>query len=148
MAKKHKRRKKRAKSEPVEVQIPPEEGLRTSQEQRMRQAEANMQRARIHAMMNHGFNREEWRDGARECIKKATGFDAYTHQLTTGEALALKMDCFVIAGTGAGKTIPFTLPLLMTKEKERMVWVFSPLKELQRDQVRPEQTHSRYLTQH
>jgi ATP-dependent helicase YprA (DUF1998 family) len=129
--------KKRVKAEPIDVELPQEPPAGTSQEERMRRSEKNMQRARIVAMMNKGFNREEWRDLAAECVKKATGYDAYSHQLNTGEALALGMDCLVVAGTGTGKTMAFTLPVMMAKEGEwRMVWVFSPLKELQWDQVR------------
>jgi bloom syndrome protein len=39
----------------------------------------------------------------------------------------------VVAGTGAGKTIPFMMPLLLHPEK--FVLIISPLKILQEDQV-------------
>lgn len=37
----------------------------------------------------------------------------YDWQLDAAEALILGFDCVVVAGTGAGKTIPFTLPLFV-----------------------------------
>ena len=37
----------------------------------------------------------------------------YDWQLDAAEALVLGLNCVVIAGTGAGKTIPFVLPLFM-----------------------------------
>jgi bloom syndrome protein len=45
----------------------------------------------------------------------------------------LGLDLVVIAGTGAGKTMPFMMPLLLDKKK---VIIVSPLKVLQADQVR------------
>ena len=35
----------------------------------------------------------------------------YDWQLDAAKALILGLDCVVVAGTGAGKTIPFMLPL-------------------------------------
>lgn len=46
----------------------------------------------------------------------------------------LGLDVLVIAGTGAGKTIPFMMPLLLMREKFSLI--ISPLKVLQEDQVR------------
>jgi len=50
------------------------------------------------------------------------------------EAILLGLDTVVIAGTGAGKTMPFVMPLLLDKKKKAIV--ISPLKILQADQVR------------
>ena len=36
----------------------------------------------------------------------------YPWQLDMAKAIMLGLDCIVIAGTGAGKTIPFVLPFL------------------------------------
>jgi bloom syndrome protein len=58
----------------------------------------------------------------------------YEWQIDVSEALVLGLDSVVIAGTGAGKTIPFMMPLLLFREK--FVLVISPLKILQEDQVR------------
>jgi bloom syndrome protein len=49
------------------------------------------------------------------------------------EAILLGLDTVIIAGTRAGKTIPFMLPLLLHKDK--LMIVISPLKVLQQDQV-------------
>jgi ATP-dependent helicase YprA (DUF1998 family) len=40
----------------------------------------------------------------------------------------------VIAGTGAGKTMPFAMPLV-DDTKSKMVLVISPLNELEHEQV-------------
>ncbi|PPQ85606.1 hypothetical protein CVT24_012363 [Panaeolus cyanescens] len=61
------------------------------------------------------------------------GFSAHDWQLKVTEALLLKLDCIVIAGTGSGKTIPFMIPLLADPSKK--VIIISPLKVLQDDQV-------------
>ena len=55
-------------------------------------------------------------------------------QLDVAECLLLGIDCEVIAATGAGKTLPFVLPLLVRPDK--MVIILSPLDALELDQVR------------
>ncbi|KAG6847807.1 hypothetical protein H0H93_005888 [Arthromyces matolae] len=55
------------------------------------------------------------------------------YQLDVTEALLLSLDCTVIAGTGAGKTMPFMMPCLLHPGKK--VVVISPLKILQADQA-------------
>ncbi|KAJ7088948.1 hypothetical protein C8R44DRAFT_540780, partial [Mycena epipterygia] len=55
----------------------------------------------------------------------------YEWQIDVSEAIALGLDAVVIAGTGAGKTIPFMMPLLLHPQK--FVLVISPLKILQED---------------
>ena len=47
----------------------------------------------------------------------------------------LGLDCVVIAGTGSGKTMPFWMPLLLDKNRDKMVVVISPLNELEAEQV-------------
>lgn len=69
----------------------------------------------------------------REELKSRTGMVAYDWQLDVAEALLLGLDCSVIAGTGAGKTIPFILPLLA--ETKKVVIIISPLNALEEDQV-------------
>jgi ATP-dependent helicase YprA (DUF1998 family) len=66
--------------------------------------------------------------------ERESRFSPHDWQLDVAEALLLGIDSVVIAGTGSGKTIPFMLPLLLNPEK--MVLIISPLKVLQRDQVR------------
>jgi superfamily II DNA helicase RecQ len=59
----------------------------------------------------------------------------YEWQTDVTEALLLGLDCIVIAGTGAGKTMPFGMPLLLDEAKDKMVVVISPLNELEAEQV-------------
>ncbi|KAJ7604309.1 hypothetical protein DFH06DRAFT_926014, partial [Mycena polygramma] len=53
-------------------------------------------------------------------------------QINVSEAMVLGLDAVVIPGTGAGKTMPFMMPLLLDPSK--FVLVISPLKILQEDQ--------------
>lgn len=54
-------------------------------------------------------------------------------QLDVAENLLLGIDCEVIAATGAGKTLPFVLPLLV--RPDMMIVILSPLDALELDQV-------------
>jgi superfamily II DNA/RNA helicase len=58
-------------------------------------------------------------------------------QLDVSEAILLKLDAVLIAGTGSGKTTPFVLPLMVKQDegKESILLLISPTKELQKDQV-------------
>ena len=47
----------------------------------------------------------------------------YDWQVDACEALLLELDCIVIAGTGAGKTFLFAMPLLMDMTCRKMVIV-------------------------
>ncbi|KAJ6451972.1 hypothetical protein C8R45DRAFT_1113313 [Mycena sanguinolenta] len=58
----------------------------------------------------------------------------YKWQIDVSEALVLRLDAVVLAGTGAGKTIPFMMPLLLDRKK--FVLVISLLKILQEDQAK------------
>ena len=64
-----------------------------------------------------------------QLFKARSGETPYDWQLDITEAILLKLDSLVIAGTGSGKTIPFMLPLLAHPEK--VVIIISPLKVLQ-----------------
>ncbi|KAJ3836866.1 hypothetical protein F5878DRAFT_624112 [Lentinula raphanica] len=68
-----------------------------------------------------------------EFIRITGGPSAYTWQIDMAEALLLGLDCSVIAGTGAGKTMPFVMPLFI--EREKCVLVISPLNALEEDQA-------------
>ncbi|KAG1724780.1 hypothetical protein EDB19DRAFT_1834032 [Suillus lakei] len=57
----------------------------------------------------------------------------YPWQLDVSEALLLGLDCSVIAGTGASKTISFMLPLLAQPNKH--ILIISPLDALEADQA-------------
>ncbi|KDQ56801.1 hypothetical protein JAAARDRAFT_131803, partial [Jaapia argillacea MUCL 33604] len=63
------------------------------------------------------------------------GKSPYPWQLDVAEAFILGLDAVVIAGTGAGKTMPFIMPLLLKEWQNKTIGIISPLKALQRDQV-------------
>lgn len=61
------------------------------------------------------------------------GSQPYDWQMKVTEAMLVKLDSIVIAGTGSGKTMPFMMVLLADPEKKALI--ISPLKILQEDQV-------------
>ncbi|KAF4586198.1 hypothetical protein EYR38_010472 [Pleurotus pulmonarius] len=68
-----------------------------------------------------------------EFAERNGGKKPYKWQLNVAEALLLGLDCTVIAGTGAGKTMPFVMPLFI--EAKKVVIVISPLNALEEDQA-------------
>lgn len=48
------------------------------------------------------------------------GRQPYDWQIDVTEAILLCIDCMVIAGTGAGKTMPFVMPLLLDETKKTL----------------------------
>src|SRR6267154_6369804 len=64
------------------------------------------------------------------------GRTPYDWQLDAAEALILGLDCVVVARTGAGKTIPFVLPLFVQDSQDKLVLIISPLNALETNQVR------------
>ncbi|TFY64233.1 hypothetical protein EVJ58_g2763 [Rhodofomes roseus] len=101
-------------------------------------ARQNLERARKKATEERGY------DSARTRRIMATQLHARSNgkmtvrewQLNDAEAIVLGLDSSVIAGTGAGKTIPYMLPLLLPEFASKILVVVSPLKSLQRDQMR------------
>jgi superfamily II DNA helicase RecQ len=67
--------------------------------------------------------------------EKMNGLKPYDWQLDVAEALILGLDCVVIARTGAGKSMPFVMPLFVIPDK--LVIIISPLNALEEDQVSP-----------
>ncbi|KAJ8489590.1 hypothetical protein ONZ45_g13521 [Pleurotus djamor] len=57
----------------------------------------------------------------------------YPWQLNVAESLLVGLDATVIAGTGAGKTMPFIMPLFA--QPKRTVVIISPLNALEEDQA-------------
>jgi ATP-dependent helicase YprA (DUF1998 family) len=74
------------------------------------------------------------RSQLKQIFYRRFGKDPYEWQLDVTEAILLGLDSVLIPGTGAGKTMPFMMPLLLDKHKK--VIIISPLKVLQVDQVR------------
>lgn len=71
--------------------------------------------------------------------QKMNGLKPYDWQVDVAEALVLGLDCLVIAGTGAGKSMPFVMPLFALPDK--MVIIISPLNALEEDQVSPSNSY-------
>ena len=99
----------------------------------VRQAADILKNARKDAFEKNNFLSDATRTKMHDELKSRTGMVAYNWQLDVAEALLLGLDCSVIAGTGAGKTTPFVLPLLV--ETKKVVVVISPLNSLEEDQV-------------
>ncbi|PIL35264.1 transporter [Ganoderma sinense ZZ0214-1] len=94
--------------------------------------EARRRRATTEAGYDSQATRKTMSDRFSSCTD---GKKPYKWQLDVAEAFLLGLDCVVIAGTGAGKTIPYLLPLLLPESAKRTIPVISPLKALQRDQA-------------
>jgi ATP-dependent helicase YprA (DUF1998 family) len=93
-----------------------------------------LEKARAEAARKNGYNSQTTRTELQRLFRERFGKDPYDWQLDVTEAILLGLDSVVIAGTGAGKTMPFMMPLLLNKSKK--VIIVSPLKILQVDQVR------------
>ncbi|KAJ7670871.1 P-loop containing nucleoside triphosphate hydrolase protein [Mycena polygramma] len=89
--------------------------------------------AREKASKKNKYDWEATRRDLTRLFEEEYGKPPYEWQIDVAEALILGLDAVVIAGTGAGKTIPFMLPLLLNREK--FVLIVSPLKVLQEDQA-------------
>ncbi len=92
--------------------------------------------ARAHATKSAVYSSLEARNLIiHEVQKRCEGKIPYDWQLDVSEALLLGLDSIVIAGTGAGKTLPFVMPLLADKTNKKKVIIVSTLDELEADQV-------------
>ena len=72
---------------------------------------------------------------SKEFRRRSNGKVARKWQIDAAESLLLGLDTVVIAGTGAGKTTPYMLPLFLQETTEQLLVVVEPLINLQRDQV-------------
>jgi bloom syndrome protein len=93
-----------------------------------------LEKARQTAAAKTGYNSTTTRAEVWQLFRQRFGQDPYEWQIDVTEAILLELDSVVIAGTGAGKTMPFMMPLLL--QPARKVIIVSPLKVLQADQVR------------
>jgi len=87
-------------------------------------------RARV---AKNGYDTHATRQKLKELTVERCGYEPYEWQLDVAEALHLRCDTVVIAPTGAGKTLPFVMPLFI--EPEKAIVIVSPLLALQGDQV-------------
>jgi len=93
-----------------------------------------LEKARQKAFKKDGYNSESTRLRLTELFRERfDGGEPRLWQLDVAEAIILGLDSLVIAGTGAGKTMPFMMPLMLDTTKKALV--ISPLKILQADQV-------------
>ncbi|KAJ7235802.1 P-loop containing nucleoside triphosphate hydrolase protein [Mycena rebaudengoi] len=91
-----------------------------------------LQKARDDAFKSRGYQSAPTRAKLRnEFSAKNDGMIAHDWQIDIGEALHLGVDCSLIAGTGAGKTMPFVMPLFLDSEK--IIVIISPLNALEVD---------------
>lgn len=96
----------------------------------------NLENARKQAAEECGYSSTQARKTmAEEFYKQTKGKHVCERQLDVAEAIILGLNASVIAGTGAGKTIPYMLVLLLLEFQSKVLVVLSPLKSLQRDQV-------------
>ncbi|KAJ7782372.1 P-loop containing nucleoside triphosphate hydrolase protein [Mycena maculata] len=90
--------------------------------------------AREKARKKNGYDSEATRRDLVRLFEDSFKKPAYEWQLDVSEAFLLGLDVVAIAGTGAGKTMPFMMPLLLHRDKYSLV--ISPLKVLQEDQAK------------
>jgi ATP-dependent helicase YprA (DUF1998 family) len=76
-----------------------------------------LQKVRDEALKSRGYQSAPTRAKLRtEFSIRNAGMVPYGWQVDVAEALLLGLDCSVIAGTGAGKTMPFVMPLFVEPE--------------------------------
>ncbi|KAI0634743.1 P-loop containing nucleoside triphosphate hydrolase protein [Trametes polyzona] len=112
-------------------------GFTSTHAQREAQSRLLIGTARANASEEYNYSTEKTRTSLRGCFSAAcSGKQPYGWQLDVAEALILGLDVVLTAGTGAGKTMPFIMPLLLPENAGKMVVIISPLNELERDQAR------------
>ena len=100
----------------------------------VRRSAATLEQARKHFAEKQKYSSSATRQKLRDELSSHTnGIEAYEWQVDVSEAILLGLDCTVIAGTGAGKTMPFVMPLFV--EPKKVVVIISPLNALEEDQV-------------
>jgi len=99
-------------------------------------AQRHLKNARAAAKGSRGYDSDKTRTMIKKSVSQAfSGRDPFDWQMDVCEAILLGLDVVLIAGTGAGKTLPFAMPLLVDQTKRKMVIVISPLNVLEHDQV-------------
>jgi bloom syndrome protein len=111
-----------------------------AQDRQYARVHRNLQKAREEAARNNGYDSTRTRSDLKLIFRDRFGKDPYEWQLDVTEAILLGLDSVVIMGTGAGKTMPFMMSLLLNDKKK--VIIISLLKILQADQV---QYHYQFL---
>ncbi|KAJ7666122.1 P-loop containing nucleoside triphosphate hydrolase protein [Mycena polygramma] len=97
-------------------------------------AAQTLQKARDDARESRNYQSAPTRAKIRtEFRERNDGMTAHEWQVDMAEALHLGLDCSLIAGTGAGKTMPFVMPLFV--ESDKIIIIISPLNALEEDQA-------------
>ncbi|KAI0683129.1 P-loop containing nucleoside triphosphate hydrolase protein, partial [Cytidiella melzeri] len=94
-----------------------------------------LEETRKDAEANRKFDSASARQMMTEECLRHTGNTPYSWQLDISEAILLGLDSVLMAGTGAGKTLPFVLPLLVDKTGYSKIIIVSTLNELEQDQA-------------
>src|SRR5271170_429266 len=95
-------------------------------------AQEILKNARKEASESCGYDSQATRKAIKEKFGAVfNGKSPYEWQIDVTEAIILDLDCIVIAGTGAGKTMPFVMPLLLDEHKHKSVVVISLLNQLE-----------------
>ncbi|KAF9236864.1 hypothetical protein BU15DRAFT_88933 [Melanogaster broomeanus] len=114
--------------------VPPLQTPSPASDAKEDQSTNNLSKARELAKKNHKYDSTLTRlKICEEFEKRTNGKKPYDWQLNVAEALLTGLDCVVVAGTGAGKTMPFIMPLLVQPKKH--IIVISPLDALETDQM-------------
>jgi superfamily II DNA helicase RecQ len=113
-----------------------------SPEQQNKSSAELLEKARCAAIEDRSYSSIWTRDDITrmflELQTSAIKHTPYEWQLDVSEAILLGLDCCIVAGTGAGKTLPFVLPLLAQsaqRQRKRCI-IISPLNALEHDQVK------------
>lgn len=119
------------------TQLDPADAPRATHARREAHSRRFLDSARADAAKEHAYRSADTRKRLIDTFSEAcAGKKPYDWQVDAAEALLLGLDVVLTAGTGAGKTMPFVMPLLLNKKAKKMVIIISPLNELERDQVR------------
>lgn len=96
----------------------------------------SLDKRRAHANTDSEYSSADTRKRMTEEVRQRTeGKTLYDWQLDIAEAFYLGVESVIIAGTGAGKTLPFTMALLADSSGKSKIMIISTLNELERDQV-------------
>ncbi|KAF8168911.1 P-loop containing nucleoside triphosphate hydrolase protein [Pholiota molesta] len=93
----------------------------------------NLRAAIQKATNENGYDSHATRTRVHQLFRERFGCPPHDWQVDVTEAMLLGLDSIVIAGTGAGKTMPFMMPLLLDLKSKCII--ISPLKVLQEDQA-------------
>ena len=118
---------------PVASKIPQEPAV-LCQSSRLKFADA-LGIARAAAHKSRGYDSEARRNIIRRTAVEAFGGkEPYQWQIDACEAILLGLDCIVIAGTGAGKSLTFAMvPFMVPKS---ITWILAPLNYIEEQLVK------------